>query len=259
MHWDAVGGGANATVYDPLVLAVEGHLPRNHGKQQHAQAPDVHLRPDVLPPFTNLWRRVVHGAARHRQHVPRAPSCGKAPITQLGVMVCVQEHIVCLHVAVHHAARVGVVQRGHDLREQAAGFRLGDTPALLDVLEQVAVGRVLEQKDAVQLRLHHLHQLQDVLVVEERHDKVLTLFNFHALLQLYCRLQRDHLGCRLFASLLVLHQLDLGEAPYPKLFHHPPFGEKCLQVNVHALKLAQLEGMEKSPRSFGGGGGGEVV
>mmetsp|Transcript_7285 Transcript_7285/g.26071 ORF Transcript_7285/g.26071 Transcript_7285/m.26071 type:complete len:273 (+) Transcript_7285:1135-1953(+) len=147
-------------------LVVEGQRAAEQRVQDDATAPHVHLRARVHEAGDDLGRRVVGRAARGAQERAILHHVRQAEVSDLDVVVLVQQQVLRLEVSVHHLVEVAVLNARHNLLEDVPCLVLRQ-PALLDnVVEELAAGRVLRHHEDVRRRADDLVQLDDVRVPE---------------------------------------------------------------------------------------------
>jgi hypothetical protein len=102
------------------VLILERQISRNHSEQHYTAAPDIAERRNVVLPSDHLWGRVAWGAARSLQQTTFWVDVAEAEISDLDILVLVQEQILRLHISVHHVHRMYLFHPRDDLVEEAA-------------------------------------------------------------------------------------------------------------------------------------------
>uniref|UniRef100_A0A182J6B2 Uncharacterized protein n=1 Tax=Anopheles atroparvus TaxID=41427 RepID=A0A182J6B2_ANOAO len=134
-------------------VAVEGKGTAHQHVQQHPEAPDVRLGPVVLHALEYL-RGGVRGRATPRpKHLSGDERVAEAEVSQLHVHLRVEQDVLRLQVPVHDPIPVAVVERGHDLREDAGSLLLPHAPVRDQMVEDLTLGRVLRYQSGVCLEV----------------------------------------------------------------------------------------------------------
>nr|ACR35294.1 unknown [Zea mays] len=111
------------------VGVVEGEVAREEDEEDDPAGPRVRLGAVVGPAPEHLGRRERRGAARRVQApvvADRVRERREAEVGHLEVALGVQQHVLRLHVAVEHPARVAVDERRRQLEEHAPRRVLGE-------------------------------------------------------------------------------------------------------------------------------------
>mmetsp|Transcript_8091 Transcript_8091/g.20738 ORF Transcript_8091/g.20738 Transcript_8091/m.20738 type:complete len:348 (-) Transcript_8091:212-1255(-) len=172
-----------------VVMAVEkGLLPEDHAGKHAAEGPEVQRVIIVLQVHQQLRPLEVPGRHAHVVLGARVVKLRQAPVNEPQFpLLMVDHHIVWLHIPVHDAQRMAVVQRLEQLQDVVPHVVVGEGG--VEDLE-VGVVHVLED-EAGRLGLlvpHHVEQLDDVgaavEVLQDLHFS-LDLLLLHRLKDLY--------------------------------------------------------------------------
>jgi hypothetical protein len=163
-------------------VAVEGHPPGEHLVEDDADRVAVAGRGHLVA--ARLLGRQVLGGADDRPglgHVGLGARPGDAEVGHLQVAVLGDEHVLGLHVAVHHVAPVGGAERGEDLLGEVDRLQRGERGAAPDHLLEVRPRQVLHDDVVAAVRLAAVVDRDDVGVVEAGRRRGLAAEALHEL------------------------------------------------------------------------------
>mmetsp|Transcript_38844 Transcript_38844/g.97864 ORF Transcript_38844/g.97864 Transcript_38844/m.97864 type:complete len:403 (-) Transcript_38844:530-1738(-) len=139
--------------------AAEGQLAGDHGEEQHAERPHVHLGTDVGLTPPHLGRRVVDTPAKITLPMLRVVGAGESPVAHQHLLVLaaevLDEDVLQLEVAMDKVVAMRTRHGAGHLQEEVAHLPLLQTTLLAtqNVLEQVTAVRTLHRQIDVDLIL----------------------------------------------------------------------------------------------------------
>ena len=143
-------------------------------EQNNAAAPHVGAFPVVRDPLYDLRRCVVRRPAGRLCDI-RLHKSRESEVRDFDVEVLVEQNILWLQVAVADAERVEIFEAVNNLAEEPRGLLVRQAPVLNEVVEELAVRRVLEHDVEITRALEDVDQLEKVGVVDEPHERNFAL------------------------------------------------------------------------------------
>ena len=166
-HWRLALAGQQ--FLDDRAVTGKGLLPRQQPVENAAQPVDI--RADVHRPGVAclLGRHVIDAAEHHVSlGVPAAANAGQAEIEDLDLVLGRQQQVRRLHVAMHQAVLVRVLQAAGRLAEVLAGLGDRQRTVVEDVLLEVLAGHKLHDQVAEHFLIGVGHR--HLAGVEREHD-----------------------------------------------------------------------------------------
>ena len=216
-------------------LRLERHRAVEHGKQDDASAPQVHIQ--TVAAVTQDFGRYVGRCTTLLSHdLIRLDLPGHAEVRYLDVTLAIQQYIVELNVPMRDILRVNIAQTVDNLTENLLREGLLEPPSFTHVVKQIATGAKLHYNDYVLLSFDSLIDLDYVIVAqfEQQVDLLhqFSLLHFVGEGLLVERLERDQ-----FPHELVHGKVDFAESATAQHLPNPverDIGDRRL--------LGQLEG-----------------
>lgn len=175
-------------------LRLERHRAVEHGKQDDAGAPQVHIQ--TVASVTQDLRRYVGRCPTLLSHdLIRLDLPGHSKVRYLDVTLAIEQYIVKLDVPMRDILRVNIAQTVDNLTENLLSEGFLQPPSFTHVVEQITTGAKLHYNDYVLLSLDGLIDLDNVVVAQfEQQINLLHQFgllNFVSESLLVERLERD--------------------------------------------------------------------
>lgn len=131
----------NLSCQVPIVIGHDRQPVTGHSEQGDSQAPHVHSGAVVALTQENLWDDLAR-AATARGQLPANILVAEPKFRQFDVAIGVRKDTPRLQVPVHDAPLVAVVDRGHQLPEDAADLQIAKVPPPTSSMTRKSVSSV---------------------------------------------------------------------------------------------------------------------
>lgn len=133
--------------------------------QNNPQTPNIQPEPLLLTRI-NLGRKILPRPTHRRPFFRRTDQTSEAKIRQLQMIIVIEQQILEFDVAMQNVEAVDVVDGLAQFLEDKGDLVVGEFAVLLHVLEERAVGGVLEDEVDVRALFYFGVEADDVLMAE---------------------------------------------------------------------------------------------